>query len=195
MVQIRQMAVYCGSSGGTNPVYADAACAYGKFLAESGIGLVYGGGNVGLMGQVAHGAIESGGKVIGVIPRDLVEKEIAFEQAELHLTGTMHERKQVMSDLADGFVALPGGFGTMDEWFEILTWRQLGIHQKPCALYNINGFFDPLLALIDHQVEAGFVRPAYRNDIIVGEDPEEILIRMEHFQPSIRETWMTPEER
>lgn len=192
---LNQIAVYCGSSEGKEAGFADSAYHFGKFLADSGIGLVYGGGNIGLMGQVAHGALDHDGKVIGVIPRDLVEKELALEKAELHLTATMHERKQAMADLSDGFVALPGGFGTMDEWFEILTWRQLGIHQKPCALYNIGGFFDPLLGLIDHQVESGFVHPSYRDDIIVGDNPGEILRRMEAFQPSIRETWMTPEER
>jgi uncharacterized protein (TIGR00730 family) len=195
MPALDRIAVYCGSAEGKDASYADTAYHFGKFLAQSGVGLVYGGGNIGLMGQVAHGALDQGGKVIGVIPRDLMEKELGLEKAELHLTDTMHERKQTIADLADGFVALPGGFGTMDEWFEILTWRQLGIHQKPCALYNMNGFFDPLIGLVDHQVEAGFVHPAYRDDIIIETDPRVILRRMEQFEPSIRETWMTPEER
>lgn len=158
-----RLCVFCGSNPGTRPEYAVAAAAVGRALAERGWGLVYGGGNVGLMGVCADAALAAGGEVLGVIPDALMAAEVAHHGlTHLHVVRTMHERKALMADLSDGFAALPGGFGTLDELFEILTWAQLGIHAKPVALLNVAGFFDPLLAMLNHQMAEGFLQGKYR---------------------------------
>lgn len=170
------LCVFCGSKVGTNPVYAAAARRLGALLAQRGWGLVYGGGHIGLMGVVADAVLTAGGRVVGVIPQGLADKELAhLGLTELHVVDTMHQRKALMADRSDAFVALPGGFGTADEFFEILTWAQLGIHTKPVAVLNVNGFFDPLLRWLDHTVTEGFVKPDNRELVRVFGDPVELL--------------------
>ncbi len=171
-----RVCVFCASSVGVDPRLAAAARAVGAGLARRGIGLVYGGGNVGLMGLLADAALAGGGEVIGVIPRGLEQKEVAHRGlTELVVTGSMHERKQRMHAASDAFLTLPGGFGTMDELFETLTWAQLGDHGKPVALLEVGGFYAPLLAFLDHVVQAGLLRPEYRGLLTVGEDPDALL--------------------
>ncbi len=158
-----RLCVYCGSNVGSSPVYAETAARLGASLAAREIGLVYGGGNVGLMGVLADAVLAGGGSVTGVIPEHLVRAEVAHRGlTELIVVSSMHDRKACMSDLADGFVVLPGGFGTLDETFEALTWGQLGLQSKPVVLLDVEGFFDPLLAMMDRAVDAGFLRPAHR---------------------------------
>ncbi|GAA5416506.1 putative cytokinin riboside 5'-monophosphate phosphoribohydrolase [Paraliobacillus ryukyuensis] len=173
---MKRVAVYCGSSKGKDPVYMTEARRLGNLLAEAGIELVYGGSSVGCMGAVADGMLEAGGKVIGVIPEKLNDVEIAHEKlTELHVVKTMHERKAMMAELADGFIAFPGGTGTLEEWFEVFTWAQIGYHQKPCALLNINNYYAPIMTLFDHMIEQGFVKQGYK-DLIVMENEAEVLI-------------------
>jgi len=176
---VKRICVFCGSNAGVRPVYADAAISLGRALAENGIGLVYGGGNVGLMGVLADAALAAGGQVIGVIPRALKEKEVAhLSLTELHVVGSMHERKALMADLSNAFIALPGGFGTFDEFCEVLTWTQLGIQQKPCGLLNIEGYYDHLLAMFDHGVVEGFLKPGHRGIVIADTGVEPLLERL-----------------
>jgi uncharacterized protein (TIGR00730 family) len=166
---VSAICVFCGSTAGTRPEYAQSARQFGQLLAKEGVGLVFGGGKVGLMGEVAQGALEAGGRVVGVIPRGLVEREIAHEGlTELHVVETMHERKALMADLSHAFVAMPGGLGTLDELFEIWTWFQLGIHQKPIGILNIRGFFDPLLAAVGAAAREGFIRASLASSVIVS---------------------------
>jgi uncharacterized protein (TIGR00730 family) len=168
---MKAVCVYCGSSIGTRTVYAQQAAALGTRLANEGLALVYGGGNVGLMGIVADAALAAGGDVIGVIPEQLVGWEVAHEGlTRLEIVATMHERKARMFDLSDAFVALPGGFGTLDEMFEMLTWRQLGLGDKPCAFLDVDGYFAPLMAMLDRMLQEGFLRAEHRNDLWHGED-------------------------
>jgi uncharacterized protein (TIGR00730 family) len=193
---MKRVCVFCGSSAGNRPVYAEAARATGRLLAERGIGLVYGGGNVGLMGVVADAVLAAGGEVTGVIPRQLMEREVGHQGlTTLEVVGTMHERKARMADLADGFVALPGGYGTLDELCEVLTWSQLGIHAKPCGVLNVEGYFDALLALFDHSVGEGFVRPAHRALVLEGAEPGELLEGMAAFRAPSTEKWIRPRDR
>jgi uncharacterized protein (TIGR00730 family) len=167
---VKSVCVFCGSAAGTNPVYTATARELGRSLAARKLTLVYGGGRVGLMGQVAGSVLDSGGTVVGVIPHSLALKEIAQEDCtELIVVNTMHERKALMADRSDAFVALPGGYGTCDELFEILTWAQLGIHTKPVAILNANGFFTPLLAWLDHIVNEGLLRPKHRELLLVAD--------------------------
>lgn len=174
-----RLAVYCGSSKGTNPVYAAAARSFGGFLAERGIGVVYGGGRVGLMGAVADGALEQGGEVIGVIPEKLLSLEVAHHGlTRLDVVKGMHPRKLLMAELADGFVALPGGFGTLDEVFEVTTWTQLEYHHKPVGLLDVNGYFAPLTAFLDHAVREGFLRGLHRGLVVSDADPAALLDKM-----------------
>lgn len=175
----KRICIFCGSSHGANPVYADAARNVGGELARRGIALVYGGGNVGLMGVVADAVLASGGHVTGVIPEALMAKEVGHRGLpDLRVVKTMHERKALMAELSDGFVALPGGIGTFEEFFEIVTWAQLGFHSKPCALLNVNKFYDPLLRLLDHAIDEHFVKPSQRDFVIVESDFNELLNRM-----------------
>jgi len=189
-----RICVFCGSNPGNDPAYGEAARAVGGLLAARGITLVYGGGRVGMMGAVAEGALAAAGKVIGVIPEGLRRKELAYDGlSELIVTRTMHERKQRMASLADGFIALPGGFGTFEEFCEILTWAQLGLHEKPCGLLSVKSYYTPLLALFDHAVGEGFLKPAYRQLVLTEEDPQELLEAMARYQPPALEKWLTPE--
>ena len=191
MSNLHRICVYCGSSPGNDPTHRAAAIALGGFLAREGITVVYGGGNVGLMGAVADGALAEGGKVIGVIPQSLLEKELGHRGVtELHVTSSMHERKQMMVDLSDGFIALPGGFGTLDELFETLTWLQLGFHHKPVGLLNIGGFFDGLTSFITHMSSAGFLKPEHADCVLVESEAEKLLARMRRFQPPDLGKWI-----
>jgi uncharacterized protein (TIGR00730 family) len=192
---MRRLCVFCGSSSGSRPAYAAAARALGEALARRGLGLVTGGGRVGLMGVIADASMGAGGEVIGVIPEALAAKEVAHAgPTELRVVGSMHERKAMMAELSDGFVALPGGFGTLEEFFEVLTWAQLGLHPKPCALLNVAGFYAPLLALLDHAVAEGFVKPIHRALVLVEEEPERLLDRIRDYRPPVVQRWIEPEE-
>ncbi|HMP03913.1 MAG TPA: TIGR00730 family Rossman fold protein [Gemmatales bacterium] len=169
---MRRIAVFCGARVGQSEVYAAAARSCGRLLAERGVGLVFGGGHIGLMGVVADAALAAGGEAIGVIPRSMVESELAHEGVtRLEIVETMHQRKARMAELADAFIALPGGYGTLDELFEILTWAQLRLHAKPIGLCNVAGYFDPLLAWIDHALAEGFVAPRHRALVRVAAEP------------------------
>jgi uncharacterized protein (TIGR00730 family) len=173
---MRRLCVFCGSNVGGRPEYAAAASEFAVSAVRRGLGIVYGGGNVGLMGVVADAALAAGGEVIGVIPSALQSKELAHAGlTELHVVRSMHERKALMADLSDGFVALPGGVGTLEELFEILTWGQLGIHAKPVGVLDTGGYFQPLLALLDHQVEERFLKPKHRALVHVAAAPERLL--------------------
>ena len=179
---MKRISIYCGSNFGDDPAYKAGAEDLAKILVREGLGIVYGGAAVGLMGTVADKALEAGGEVIGVIPGTIAEKVAHKNLTELHVVKTMHERKQLMFDLADGFIALPGGLGTMDEMFELLTWGQLGFHQKPCGFLNIKGYYDHLFSFLDHAVSAHFIKPENREDILSADNPEE-LIRLFRDQP------------
>ncbi len=173
---MKRLCVFCGSSRGKHPLHAETARQLGTVLAARGLGLVFGGGHVGLMGVLADAVLAGGGEAIGVIPQALVDKELAHTGlTELLIVAGMHERKAVMADRADAFAALPGGFGTADEWFEILTWRQLRLHAKPIGLLNVNGFFDPLLAWLELALTEGFVKPIHCNELVIAHSPEELL--------------------
>jgi uncharacterized protein (TIGR00730 family) len=176
---VNSLCVFCGSSSGASPAYAAAATAFGRLLAERGIALVFGGGSVGLMGAVADGALEAGGRVVGVIPDALMKREIGHPRVpDMRVVGSMHERKALMAALSDAFVALPGGIGTFEEFFEVWTWSQLGLHAKPCALLNIGGFYDGLLAFLDHATSERFLRPAHLGFLVVEEDPQALLDKL-----------------
>jgi hypothetical protein len=173
---MRRITVFCGSSVGENPGYADAARHLGRLLVERGIGLVYGGGQVGLMGVIAEAVLRAGGEAIGVIPHGLAVREVAHEGlTRLHIVDSMHERKAMMADLSDAFIALPGGFGTYEEFFEAVTWTQLGVHRKPCGLLNVNGFYDPIVQFLDRAVGEGFVKPEHRAAVLVSPSAEELV--------------------
>jgi len=188
---MRAVCVYCGSNTGARPIYTERAIALGDRLAKAGLALVYGGGNVGLMGVVADAVLAAGGEVIGVIPEQLVGMEVAHRGVtRLEIVANMHERKARMFDLSDGFVALPGGFGTLDEMFEMLTWRQLGIGNKPCAFLDVDGFYAPLAAMLDRMVAEGFVHPAQRLDLWHGDDIAAMLAWMESYVPAQADKWL-----
>lgn len=190
---MKRICVFCGSSPGARPEYAAAARAMGLALAERGMGLVYGGGRVGLMGIVADTVLAAGGEVVGVIPEALVRREVGHHGlTELRVVGSMHERKALMADLADGFVALPGGFGTFEEFCEVVTWSQLGIHPKPCGLLNVAGYYAPFLAMFDHAVAEAFVRPQHRALVLEDTDPARLVERMRAFTPPDTEKWIRP---
>jgi uncharacterized protein (TIGR00730 family) len=186
--------VYCGSSPGRRPEYLDAARHVGRLLAARGIRLIYGGGRVGMMGVLADAALAQGGAVTGVIPRALADQELAHPALpELIVTESMHARKTTMAERADAFVALPGGIGTLEELFEMWTWSQLGFQQKPCGLLNVGGYFDPLIAFIDHMVREGYLRRAHRDILSVAEAPDALLAQLEGYEPLPHEPKLPPD--
>ena len=192
---MNRVCVFCGSSRGMRSAYRAAAEALGRELARREIGLVYGGGNVGLMGVLADAVLAEGGEVIGVIPEALVARELGHAGVvDLRVVDSMHERKALMADLADGFIALPGGFGTLEEFCEVLTWAQLGIHPKPCGLLNVGGFYAPLLSLFDHAVEEGFVRPEHRSLVLESDDITGLLLRMSEYRAPALHKWIDRDE-
>ncbi len=188
----RRLCVFCGSSHGDDPAFAVAARSLGLAIAERGDHLVYGGGGIGLMGVVADAVLEAGGVVVGVIPAPLATREVAHSSlTELVVVETMHERKAKMAELADAFLALPGGFGTFDELFEILTWAQLGIHRKPIGLLNISGYFDPLLALVEQAIGRGFVAPNHRSFLFDAESVTDLFQQLDHHRaPDLPRRWI-----
>lgn len=193
---IKRLCVFCGSSPGKNPAYAAVATAFGKLLAQRGITLVYGGGGTGLMGVVADAVLAARGQVVGVIPFALRTKELAHAGVtEMHVVATMHERKSLMADLADCFVALPGGIGTLDEFCEIFTWLQLGIHHKPCGILNVGGYFDGFVSFLDHAVEEGFIKPEFRRPLLISSDPSQMLDLCTGWMPPETMRWVTPSQR
>jgi uncharacterized protein (TIGR00730 family) len=190
---MKSVAVYCGASSGTNELFTQQAQAMGQALAERGFTLVYGGGRVGLMGAVADSALAHGGRVIGVIPDFLVAKEVEHRGVtELHIVKSMHERKLMMADLAEGFVAMPGGYGTLEELFEVLTWGQLGLHKKPIGMLNVAGYYDHLLRALDHMADEGLLRRENRNQLLSNAHPHGMLDEMLAYRPVSLEKWLTP---
>lgn len=188
---MKRVCVFCGSSSGRGETYRAMAVKLGRALVERGLGLVYGGGRVGLMGTIADAVLERGGEVIGVIPEDLVKKEVAHRGlSDLRVVGSMHERKALMARLSDGFIAMPGGFGTLDEFCEILTWAQLGLHQKPCGVLDVGGYFDLFLKFVDHSVAQGFVRAEHRDLVLVERAPEALLDAFESYKPVNLDKWL-----
>jgi uncharacterized protein (TIGR00730 family) len=188
---MRRVLVFCGSSPGRLPAYVEAATALGNELAARGMGVVYGGAQIGVMGALADAVLAQGGEVIGVIPRLLLAKEVAHTGVkDMRVVETMHERKALMESLADGVMALPGGFGTLEELFEITTWAQLGIHTKPVALLNVAGYWDQMLAFIDHMVAERFLRREQVDAMMVGDSPAELLDRMAQYQPVLLDKWL-----
>lgn len=192
---MKRITVFCASSFGTDKIYEEQASALGKTLAEQNITLVYGGANVGLMGAVADGALNAGGKVIGVLPNFLRSKEIAhLGLTELIVVESMHERKTKMNDLCDGVIALPGGFGTLEELFEMLTWAQLGLHKKPIAILNVNGFYDSLIELLRTMTEKGLLKEVNREMLLVGDTIEDLLHQMRHYTAPTVGKWIDKKE-
>jgi uncharacterized protein (TIGR00730 family) len=190
-MMLRRVCVFCGSSLGIQPAYAEAADDMGRLLAQRSIELVYGGGNVGLMGRLADACLSHGGRAIGVMPRSLVDKEIAHKGlTELHVVESMHARKALMADLADAFVAMPGGYGTWEEFCEVLTWSQLGLHRKGCALLNVDGYYDPFLDMADRAVNQGFLRDAHREFMLSDPDPQRLLDRLTSYTVPIVDKWI-----
>lgn len=193
---MHRICVFCGSSAGRDPAYRAAAVALGSLLAERSIGLVYGGAAIGLMGAVADAARAAGGEVIGVIPRALVEWEVAHTGlADLRIVASMHERKALMAELSDGFIALPGGIGTLEELFEVWTWAQLGSHNKPCALLNVRGFYDSLLGFLDFVVDAAFLKPVHRSMLLVGDTPQDLLEKIKAYRAPAETRWIGRDDR
>jgi uncharacterized protein (TIGR00730 family) len=193
---VKSACIFCGSSPGARPRYTEATEDLGALLVENGITLVYGGASLGLMGRLADTVLSEGGEAIGVMPRALVDREIAhLGLTDLHVVGSMHERKALMAELSDAFVALPGGLGTLDELFEIYTWAQLGLHQKPCGLLNVEGYYDGIAGFLDHAVNERFVRQEHRDILIVEEDPAAMLRRLRFFDPAaLTPKWIDREE-
>ena len=192
---MKSVCVFCGGNPGRDPAYLAAATSLGRELATSGLALVYGGATVGLMGAVANAAIAHGGEVFGVIPDFIAGREIAhLGVTKLEVVSSMHERKAKMAERADAFIALPGGFGTLDELFEILTWSQLGLHRKPCAVLNIAGYFDGLLTFLDHAADQQLLRPEYRAMLLVDSDPARLLARMRAHRPPVVEALLRPDQ-
>ncbi|WP_407910048.1 LOG family protein [Lysobacter claricitrinus] len=193
---MRSVCVYCGSNAGNRPIYAERAAALGRRLAQDGVAVVYGGGNVGLMGIVADAALAAGGEVIGVIPEQLVNWEVAHRGlTRLEVVADMHTRKARMFDLSDAFIALPGGFGTLDEMFEMLTWRQLGLGDRPCAFLDIDGFYVPLMSMLDRMVAERFLHPEQRSDLWHGDDMDAMLEWMRAYKPAQADKWMDEKRR
>lgn len=192
---MKSICVYCGSSPGRLEDYAGAARALGQALVARDLGLVYGGASIGLMGRVADTVLQLGGRVVGVIPQALARKEVVHRHlTELHVTRSMHERKTMMAELSDGFIAMPGGIGTFEEIFEIWTWAQLGIHAKPCGLLNVAGYFDALISFLDHATAEQFLKPSHRAQLIVERQPQPLLDRFASYQPAVTRKWLEPNQ-
>ena len=192
---MRSICVFCGSNSGTRLVYPEAAQLLGRELVRRNLRLVYGGGNVGLMGILADAVLSAGGEVVGVIPQALLAKEVGHSGlTELHVVGSMHARKALMAELSDAFVALPGGFGTLEEFCEVLTWAQLGLHRKPCGLLNIGGYYDSLLTFFQQAVTEGFLRAQHGELVLVGRTPDEVLALLACYRPSPTEKWIDRDE-
>lgn len=192
---MESVCVFCGSSMGRNALYLNAAAVLGREIAERGLTLVYGGGDIGLMGILAEAVLRHGGRVIGVIPQALVDREVAHHGVtELRVVNTMHERKAAMADLGDAFVALPGGMGTFEELCEILTWAQLGIHQKPVGLLNVAGYWQPFVNMLDHAVEEGFLKPAHRDLLLIDTDAARLLEACRTRRTAPTPKWLTADE-
>jgi len=191
---MKRITIFCGSSFGKEKIFEEQAYLIGKTLAEQKIGLVYGGAKVGLMGAVANGILQNGGEAIGVLPKFLKIKEIAHEGlTQLILVETMHERKTIMNELSDGVIALPGGFGTLEELFEMITWAQLGLHQKPVAILNTNGFYNSLLDLIQQMVDKGFLKETNQHMLLTSDNVHKLLEKMKNYQPPVIAKWITKE--
>ena len=192
---MRNICVFCGSQSGSDPRYRHAAVELGNLLAERGHGLVYGGGHIGLMGAIADTVMQAGGTVTGVIPKPLTERELAFETVtKLHVVSSMHERKALMASLSDAFVALPGGFGTLEELFEVVAWAQLGIHRKPIGMLNVDGFFDSLKVFVEHAIAEGFIKSKYRGLFVTADQPLALLNALQSHQPPATRRWLSEEE-
>jgi uncharacterized protein (TIGR00730 family) len=190
---MQRLCVFCGSSPGHDPAYSALAAQFGRTLAQRRIGVVYGGGRVGLMGALADAALAAGGEVVGVIPQMLLDREHGHRGlTQLRVVDSMHARKALMAELADGFVALPGGIGTLEEIFEVWTWAQLGMHRKPCGLLDVDGFFTPLVSFLDHVVASGFLRPASRAMLTVAASPDELLAQFSAYEAPAVPAWVTP---
>lgn len=190
---MKRICVFCGSNRGAKAEYRAAAAETGRLLVRRGIGLVYGGGAVGLMGVIANAVLDAGGEAIGIIPRTLVEREVGHPRlSETHVVETMHQRKALMSEMADGFIALPGGVGTMEELFEVWTWAQLGLHRKPCGLLNVGGFYRTLVTFLDYSVTEEFLRPQHRSMLMVESDPAALLDRFAIYEPPTVAKWLDP---
>lgn len=187
---MKSVCVFLGSNPGNSPAYGEAAVALGKLLAARGIHLVYGGAKNGLMGVLAQAVVAAGGRAVGVLPAFLKAKELAFDGlSEMHEVESMHERKAKMAELSDGFIAMPGGIGTLEEFFEVATWGQLGLHAKPAGFFNAQGYFDKLGGFLDHMVEQGFLKRLHRTNIMSSQDPAELLDLMESFKPAVLGKW------
>lgn len=192
---MKSITVFCGSNSGVRTEYADAAKSLARLFVEKNIRLIYGGGNIGLMGIIADEVMSLGGEVVGIIPKSLDDKEVGHRQiTELKIVGSMHERKAAMAEIADGFIAMPGGIGTFEEFFEILTWAQLGFHDKPCGILNVANYYDGLLALCDNAVREGFLRPVHRELILSDADGKSLIEKMESFRPQNLEKWIDEKE-
>lgn len=190
------LCIFCGSSVGARASYTEAAQRLGTIMVERGVGLVYGGGNVGLMGVIADTVMAAGGTAIGVMPRNLIAREIGHAGiTELRVVDTMHQRKALMADLSSGFIALPGGYGTFDEFFEVVTWTQLGLHRKGCGLLNIDGYYDPFIAMLDRAVAEGFIRLENRALVLDDASPDRLLDRVLAFHPPAAEKWLDRQSR
>ncbi len=192
---MKRICVFCGSCHGFRPEYGAMAARLGRTMAVRGLGVVYGGGNIGLMGTLADAVLAEHGEVIGVIPQGLVAKELAHRGlSDLRVVSSMHQRKALMADLSDAFIAMPGGYGTLEEFCEAVTWSQLGLHQKPCGLLNVAKYYDPLRALLEHATAEGFIQPAHRSLVLIEEDPDRLIDLLAAYRPAELDTWLGKEE-
>lgn len=194
-MSLKNICVYCGSNAGNDPVYQEQAQALGHALVERGLGLVYGGARVGIMGVVADAVLAAGGRAIGVLPEALMKKELAHRGlTELHVVKSMHERKTIMAERSNGFIAMPGGIGTLEEIFEVWTWSQLGFHNKPCGLLNVAGFYDKLAGFLDHAADSGFMQPQHRQMLALENDPNRLLDHFAQYQAPTVSKWIKSDE-
>ena len=192
---MRNICVFCGSQSGIAPRYRQTAIELGRLLAQRGHGLVYGGGHVGLMGTIADAVLEAGGAVTGVIPKPMTERELAHETVtKLYVVSSMHERKALMASLSDAFIAMPGGYGTLEELFEVIAWAQLGIHRKPIGVLNASGYFDALLSLVEHMIGEGFVKSRHRGLFVTADQPQALLDALQRHQMPATRRWLSEEE-